>query len=372
MSAKDSKPSIDVSSNTLSSFYIMSSIVGAISTMQAAVNSKLGQAAGQPLYGALICYIIGSSCMFLISYAHAQQNSIGFFTFSSGTKPQWWEFGGGVAGAIYMAIAVTAAPIVGVEMFFSLVVVGQLSASIFLDHIGFVGLPISLANKGKFISLAVALAGVIVSALAEGHAASSPHSLNPMDSLEKHKAQPSSSFSGLIILYLVSMAVGALQPLQAALNWRLGNLLPHKLQAVATSFFIALLCATVGSIFLFYANEATLGDIQDNLLVRSSWWMYLGPVCQLCVLFGGVVFPAKITTSLYYLLYILGELIASLIFDHIGAFGLAVRLASSPRVIGLSLVMVGSIMMHFAPQITSYVDGPTTTETKKTEDKNSL
>ena len=84
------------------------------------------------------------------------------------------------------------------------------------------------------------------------------------------------------------------------------------------------------------------------------------------------MFPAKITTSLYYLLYILGELIASLIFDHIGAFGLAVRLASSPRVIGLSLVMVGSIMMHFAPQITSYVDGPTTTETKKTEDKNSL
>jgi transporter family-2 protein len=44
----------------------------------------------------------------------------------------------------------------------------------------------------------------------------------------------------------------------------------------------------------------------------------------------------------------LGQLAGALAFDHVGAFGIAVRHASLPRIAGLAVVLAGVLIVRFA------------------------
>ena len=148
---------------------VLAAGVGLSSTMQAAINSKLGQSLGHSFYGAAACYGVGMSVVWAATHLHSRTNAIPVLEFGK-EEPQWYELCGGVCGAVYMMIAMFAVTSLGVELFFSLVVVGQLTASLTLDHVGFLGLPVSRATKTKLASLMVALLGVFASAMAEDNA----------------------------------------------------------------------------------------------------------------------------------------------------------------------------------------------------------
>jgi uncharacterized membrane protein YdcZ (DUF606 family) len=75
------------------------------------------------------------------------------------SMPRWFEATGGILGACYMITAVYVTQTVGVQFFFSLVVVGQLSSSVLLDHLGFVGLPVKRADGVKGFAVLLALCG---------------------------------------------------------------------------------------------------------------------------------------------------------------------------------------------------------------------
>lgn len=317
----------------------LASCVGLASTMQAAINSRLGAVLGAPVFGAAACYGVGMIFVWGLTRANAARNGLPLLVFAR-EQPRWYELCGGVCGAVYMMVALTCVRVLGVELFFSLVVCGQLSCSTALDHIGFLGLPKAQVTRTKLAALAVALAGVFASALAEDEAEAG----GGLDDGSSDHGHVSRAF-----YVCLTMAAGLLQPLQSTLNWRLSRLLPHKLQAVTVSFTIAgFVAATVG-LFTLALGSHSASYVVNAALNDTSPWMWLGAACNVCVLTGGVSLPARISVASYYVMLLLGELSASLAFDHFGAFGMPVRHVSGPRLAGIMLVCAGAGLMQAPP-----------------------
>ena len=325
--------------------YFAAAFIGVTSTAQAAVNTALGRALGAPAYGAFAAYCIAVSLLVASTAMHARARGLPLFAFTR-RQPMWWELCGGVCGAAYMLTAVSLTPALGVELFFSLVVVGQLGASLALDHIGFVGMPVSTATPAKLCALFVALAGVALAA----SAGEEDESVGPAGAVTSGlvaAAHIPISLSAFATYAVAGAAAGALQPLQAALNWRLSALVPHKIQAVALSVMIAGVVAAVAAVSVAIAGTAPPPAVALRaVFTRTEWWMWGGAACTIANVSGGVVLPARLTSSMYYMLLLLGELLASVALDHAGALGLAVRPATPLRVGGILCVCAGAVLMN--------------------------
>jgi transporter family-2 protein len=63
-------------------------------------------------------------------------------------------------GAFYLLTTILVPPRIGVAAFFSLVVLGQLCASLIFDHFGLLGLPIHPVNPWRVLGVALLIAGV--------------------------------------------------------------------------------------------------------------------------------------------------------------------------------------------------------------------
>ena len=140
-----------------------------------------------------------------------------------------------------------------------------------------------------------------------------------------------------MLWFLVILAVlgGALLPVQAVLNARLGAGLSNPLLAALVSF-------VVGSLVL-----ALLA-----LLTRAHWpaagrLAAVPPLAWLGGLLGAVYVPAalllapRLGTTVLFGAVIVGQLLISLVLDHFGLLGLAVHKASWPRLLGVLLVLGG-------------------------------
>ncbi len=74
----------------------------------------------------------------------------------------WWHWAGGLLGAFFVFTAAFVAPRIGALLFMVLVLLGQLSSAVFLDHQGWVGYKEIPINFGKIAGLLLILGGIWV------------------------------------------------------------------------------------------------------------------------------------------------------------------------------------------------------------------
>ena len=143
----------------------------------------------------------------------------------------------------------------------------------------------------------------------------------------------------------MAMAVfaGALQPLQACINSRLASLLPARVQAAAVSLLVSMAIVTamlvVQSLMGAAGDAPGLGALAARIVARVRPSAALGGACVAAVVCGGVFLPALMGTASYYVVYLAGELVGSLVLDAVGAFGLPVREPTSLRLLATALVL---------------------------------
>lgn len=364
--------------------------VGICSTTNAAVNSSLAKVSGHALFAAFVSYVISAAFLVTLSAHAARRAGVGLFVFSR--KPQAQELSGGLLGAAFLATALFVTPLTGVSLFFSLVVAGQLSVSLAIDKYGFLDFKPKPVGAMKVACVGLALAGAAISSIDEmshAHASGAGHaplvsalisraveltgnataaSLVPdltasvaprlasdlvssaAPTLRGHAAASaeaagsSADDAGPLLWLILPAAVlaGAVQPVQAAINSRLGTLLPHRLQAAALSLVVALAaCTCLVALALVtgpVSRESLFGDVGSG----SRWWMWAGGFCIAGVVSGGVFLPSRIGAAQYYTFLLAGELVASLLFDTVGAFGLRARPCTFARTMAVLLVLLAA------------------------------
>ena len=106
-------------------------LIGAILPLQGLVNARLGAHIGGPVSAAFVSFVVGTAMLGL--YLLATRTPVAL---QGSLKLPAWIWAGGVFGAVYVACFTLLLPRVGAAGMICLAVLGQVTASLLLDHFG--------------------------------------------------------------------------------------------------------------------------------------------------------------------------------------------------------------------------------------------
>jgi len=129
-------------------------------------------------------------------------------------------------------------------------------------------------------------------------------------------------------------------PVQAILNTRLGRQIGGPLMGSLMSFFVGIICLFVLNLSLNYSSVVQLKPSST-----SPWYIWLGGLL-------GAIFVGYITwvnqkqgMALTFGLVVSGQIFISLLIDHYGLLGSAIRTITLEKIIGALLIITGLVLI---------------------------
>lgn len=137
------------------------------------------------------------------------------------------------------------------------------------------------------------------------------------------------------IFYLVALAAGSAVAFQVVINTRLGSHVGGPMQAT----FCSLLVGTI--VALLYCFTAGYTSPTVAQVRQAPPWAWLGGFVGVFFLWSSVVVSARLGVALTLGLTIVGQMATSVLIDHFGLLGAAVRVVTTGRLIGVALMAAG-------------------------------
>ena len=131
-------------------------LTGGLIAMQPSVNAGLGKATGNTA-AALVSFAIGTLLLAVIVALAGQAGGIG-----EATGVPWYLLLGGALGAAYVFSALVTVSSIGAGGVAAATITGQLTFSIFLDRIGFLGLEETPISLDRILGVVLLLAGTFL------------------------------------------------------------------------------------------------------------------------------------------------------------------------------------------------------------------
>jgi transporter family-2 protein len=129
--------------------------LGAIISMQPAINAQMALRLGSPLVAA-ICSIVISLAMIVAVWTTLGRAPISTPKLLS---LPWWVLIGGAAGALFVLGGIMVAPRLGVAAFFTCIVLGQVLGAAALDQFGAFGLEAQPISWTRVLGILLVAAG---------------------------------------------------------------------------------------------------------------------------------------------------------------------------------------------------------------------
>jgi transporter family-2 protein len=129
-------------------------LIGTMLPLQGLVNARLGGSIGGPVAAAFVSFLVGTVMLGL--YLLATRTSM---MPAAGARFPVWVWAGGALGAIYVACFTLLIPRLGAAAIVCLAVLGQITASLLLDHFGVLQTP-RPADWTRILGAALVLVGV--------------------------------------------------------------------------------------------------------------------------------------------------------------------------------------------------------------------
>ncbi len=138
--------------------YLIALAAGVALGCQVVINSKLGAGLGSALWASLASLLIGAVSLFLIQIVwRAPWPAAG-----SVTAISLWTWCGGLLGAAYLTGVVVSVGRLGAASTVALVVFGQISTAVLLDHFGFLMTTAHPISAPRVLGGILLLIGVIL------------------------------------------------------------------------------------------------------------------------------------------------------------------------------------------------------------------
>src|SRR5262245_8464768 len=142
------------------------------------------------------------------------------------------------------------------------------------------------------------------------------------------------------ILMLSTLFIGAILPVQAVLNTRLGKQTGGALISSTLRFLVGLIALLIINLV---ANYSALSNMR--LLSVSPWYVWmgglLGAIYVTCIIFVN----QQQGVALTFALVVAGQIFVSLVIDHYGLFGSIVRPISIAKIMGALLIIAGLVLI---------------------------
>ena len=139
-------------------YYLLALLSGALMPTQAAINNKLSGEVGNPVLAAFISFGVGVIGLF----AYILASGIPLQNLSAARNAPWIAWTGGLCGAFFVAATVFVVPRIGVALLFGILVLGQMLASLPIDHFGFLGTEVREISVPRIIGVILVVIGVFL------------------------------------------------------------------------------------------------------------------------------------------------------------------------------------------------------------------
>ncbi len=140
-------------------FYVfLAFIIGTCVPTQAGINNQLRNWLGSPFLASVVNFCVGAG--FLVVFTLVTRIPMPAMGDLKGCP--WWAWCGGIVGVFFVSSAIVVAPKLGAASMLSLVVAGQMVASILLDHFGSLGYQIQPITPLRILGVTMVIGGVLL------------------------------------------------------------------------------------------------------------------------------------------------------------------------------------------------------------------
>ena len=138
--------------------FLLVAVAGVAAVTQQVFNANLRGVLNSAGWAAVVSYAVGLISVF--AFALASGDPLPSLAVARGAS--WYLWTGGALGAFFIIMAIFLVPKLGAATFIALFVVGQMLASLVLDHFGLFGLEKHAASPVRLAGAALLIAGVVL------------------------------------------------------------------------------------------------------------------------------------------------------------------------------------------------------------------
>jgi transporter family-2 protein len=126
--------------------------------VQQVLNGSLRVSLNSPAWAGFASYLGGLLTMIVVLIAMREQMP----SWKLVTATPWWAWSGGILGGVFILLVILLLPSLGAATLLALVVAGQMSAAVMMDHFGAFGLAQHSVSVSRLIGVALIIAGVVL------------------------------------------------------------------------------------------------------------------------------------------------------------------------------------------------------------------
>lgn len=142
---------------------------------------------------------------------------------------------------------------------------------------------------------------------------------------------------GVGLAVMAGLIIATQGPVYARMTLGLGGALQTVLLAFSTAVVVLLA--------VFALSGTALPRLEA--IKALPLWVWLGGVMGICVVLMSILAIPRIGVAGYLAAAVAGQLVASLLFDQFGAFGLVQRAVTPGALLGAALVLGGAALIVF-------------------------
>jgi len=298
---------------------VMAAMAGVCFAVQGPVNTALGKRTSA-IQATTISFLGGMiACFFMVII-------IGQGDLSKIGEASFWQFLGGLYGAINVCISVLAMPILGVALTLMSVLIGQLLMGAIIDGFGWFDTSAVPITPLRVIGIAIAVAGIVV--------------IYYGSKGKEEKKENDNKSKSLLMLFLTLFS-GALGSIQSPTNASLAGIVGNW-ESTFISFIVGFVAIFVA---LLIFNK---GKILPMKNVGIKPWMLIGGLYGVGGVFLNLYTVTYLGAALQVSCLMVGQLTGGIIIDSFGLIQSEKIKVNSLRIIGVLVITLGVIIVTLA------------------------
>ena len=143
-----------------------------------------------------------------------------------------------------------------------------------------------------------------------------------------------------ILISLLAAVAGVAVITQQVFNTNLRGVLDSAAWAGVVSYAVGLICVVALAL-------ASRDPLPSFAAARgASWYLWTGGALGAFFIIMAIFLVPKLGAATFIALFVVGQMLASLVFDHFGLFGLEKHAASPVRLAGAALLIAGVVLIR--------------------------
>jgi transporter family-2 protein len=126
--------------------------------VQQVLNGSLRASLNSPAWAGFASYLGGLVTMVVVLLAMREPMP----SWKLAAATPWWAWSGGILGGVFILLVILLLPSLGAATLLALVVAGQMTAAVLMDHFGAFGLAQHSLSISRLLGVALVIGGVVL------------------------------------------------------------------------------------------------------------------------------------------------------------------------------------------------------------------